>query len=178
MHINAKKAARFLLPPSGSRNHRSGKPKSLRCSFQSSGIFFIICAMDNPSGSAPATIASTMSGARLFKPRTRVTYGGFKPSEALGTHCNRNVVPDAFCRFRAALCSNPAWDHIFLPFRNVFPRRHCSPDCHLVVSRINSPQLRLTLLIKSAFLFKVHLVIWNLSSILHFEQFCVHLNFC
>ena len=46
MHINAKKAARFLLPPSGSRNHRSGKPKSLRCSFQSSGMFFIICAME------------------------------------------------------------------------------------------------------------------------------------
>ena len=28
----SKKAARFLLPPSVSRNHRSGKPKSLRCS--------------------------------------------------------------------------------------------------------------------------------------------------
>ena len=39
----------------------------------------MICAMDNPSGSVPATIASTMSGARLFKPSTRVTYGGFKP---------------------------------------------------------------------------------------------------
>ena len=35
--------------------------------------------MDNPSGSAPFTIASTMYGARLFKPSTRVTYGGFKP---------------------------------------------------------------------------------------------------
>ena len=79
-------------------------------------MFFIICTIDNPSGSAPFTIASTMSGARLFKPRTRVTYGGFKPSEALGTHCNRNVVPDAFCRFRAALCSDPAWDHIFFAF--------------------------------------------------------------
>ncbi|MBR1965338.1 MAG: hypothetical protein IKA22_01885, partial [Lentisphaeria bacterium] len=61
-----KKAARLLLPPSGSCYHRSGKPKDLRCSFQSSGIFFIICAMDNPSGSAPFTIASTMSGARLY----------------------------------------------------------------------------------------------------------------
>ena len=39
--------------------------------------------MDNPSGSVPATIASTMSGARLFKPSTRVTYGGFKPCIAL-----------------------------------------------------------------------------------------------
>ena len=47
--IKTKKAARFLLPPSGSRYHRSGKPKSLRCSFQSSGMFFIICAMKNPS---------------------------------------------------------------------------------------------------------------------------------
>ena len=82
MHINAKKETGFLLPPSGSRNHRSGKPKDLRCSFQSSGMFFMICAMDNPSGSAPFTIASTMSGARLFKPSTRVTYGGFKPSFA------------------------------------------------------------------------------------------------
>ena len=141
-------------------------------------MFFIICTIDNPSGSAPFTIASTMSGARLFKPRTRVTYGGFKPSEALGTHCNRNVVPDAFCRFRAALCSDPAWDHIFLPFRNVLPCLYQHPHRNLVVSRINSPQLRLTLLIKSAFLFKVHLVIWNLSCILHFEQFCVQLNFC
>ena len=51
-----KKAARFFLPPSGSRHHRSGKPKDLRCSFQSSGMFFIICAMDNPSGSAPFTL--------------------------------------------------------------------------------------------------------------------------
>ena len=42
----------------------------------------MICAMDNPSGSAPFTIASTMSGARLFKPSTRVTYGGFKSSFA------------------------------------------------------------------------------------------------
>ena len=42
----------------------------------------MICAMDNPSGSAPFTIASTMSGARLFKPSTRITYGGFKPSFA------------------------------------------------------------------------------------------------
>ena len=50
-----KKAAGFLLPPSVSRTHCSGKPKSLRCSFQSSGMFFIICAMDNPSGSAPFT---------------------------------------------------------------------------------------------------------------------------
>ena len=41
-----KKAARFLLPPSGFRHHRSGKPKSLRCSFQSSEMFFIICAME------------------------------------------------------------------------------------------------------------------------------------
>ena len=61
MHINAKKETGFLLPPSGSRNHRSGKPKDLRCSFQSSGMFFMICAMDNPSGSAPFTIVSTMS---------------------------------------------------------------------------------------------------------------------
>ena len=99
-----KKAAGFLLPPSVSRYHRSGKPKSRRCSFQSSGMFFMICAMDNPSGSAPLTITSTMSGAKLFKPSTRVTYGGFKPSEALGTHCHGNAVPDAFCRFRAALC--------------------------------------------------------------------------
>jgi hypothetical protein len=60
-HCKRKKAARLLLPPSGFRYHRSGKPKSLRCSFQSSGMFFIICAMDNPSGSAPFTIASTMS---------------------------------------------------------------------------------------------------------------------
>ena len=45
-------------------------------------MFFIICAMDNPSGSAPFTIASTISGARLFKPSTRVTYGGFKPGFA------------------------------------------------------------------------------------------------
>ena len=99
----------------------------------------MICAMDNPSGSAPFTIASTMSGARLFKPSSRVTYGGFKPSEALGTHCHGNVVPDAFCRFRAALCSDPAWNHIFLPFRNVFPRLHRRPDRNLVVSRIISP---------------------------------------
>ena len=34
--------------------------------------------MDNPSGSAPFT----MSGARLFKPGTRVTFGGFKPGFA------------------------------------------------------------------------------------------------
>ena len=80
--LKRKKTARFLLPPSSSRYHRSGKPEDLRCSFQSSGMFFIICAMDNPSGSAPATIASTMSGARLFKPSTCVTYGGFKPSFA------------------------------------------------------------------------------------------------
>ena len=99
-------------------------------------------------------------------------------TEAWGTHYNRNIVPDAFCRFRAALCCTSAWNHIFLPFRNVFPRLHRRPDCHLVVSRINSPQLRLTLWMKSAFLFKVHLVIWNLSCILHFEQFCVYLNFC
>ena len=32
--LKRKKAAGFLLPPSVSRNHRSGKPKSLRCSFQ------------------------------------------------------------------------------------------------------------------------------------------------
>ena len=63
---------------------------------------------------------------------------------------------------------------LFVPvFRNVFPRLHRRPDRNLVVSRIISPQLCLTLLIKSAFLFKVHLVIWNLSCILHFEQFCV-----
>ena len=36
-----KNAAGFLLPPSGSRYHRSGKPKSLRCSFQSSGMCFL-----------------------------------------------------------------------------------------------------------------------------------------
>ena len=56
----------------GSVAYRSGKPKSLRCSFQSSGMFFIICAMDNPSGSVPAAIASTMSGARLFTPSIKL----------------------------------------------------------------------------------------------------------
>ena len=92
-----KKAARFLLPPSGSRIHRSGKPKSLRCSFQSSGMFFIICAMDNPSGSAPLTIASTMSGARLFKPSTRMTYGGSLLRKAL-------ISPQLPCRGDKAVC--------------------------------------------------------------------------
>ena len=79
--LNAKRRQDFSCRR-GSVACRSGKPKDLRCSFQSSGMFFIICAMDNPSGSAPFTIASTMSGARLFKPSTRVTYGGFKPSFA------------------------------------------------------------------------------------------------
>ena len=51
----------------GPVDYRSGKPKDLRCSFQSSGMFFIICAMDNPSGSAPATIASTMSCGVFFE---------------------------------------------------------------------------------------------------------------
>ena len=78
-----------------------------------------------------------------------------------------------FAGFGLLYVAIPAWDHIFLPFRNVFPRLHRRPDHNLVVSRINSPQLRLTLWMKSAFLFKLRLVIWNLSCILHFEQFCV-----
>ena len=51
---NAKRRQDFSCRQ-GSVDYRSGKPKSLRCSFQSSGMFFIICAMDNPSGSAPLT---------------------------------------------------------------------------------------------------------------------------
>ena len=58
---------------------RIGKPKSLRCPFRSSGMFFITCVTDKPSGSALETIASTMSGARLFKPSSLVIYGGFQP---------------------------------------------------------------------------------------------------
>ena len=100
------------------------------------------------------------------------------PTLPLPAHRRTPVRDDAFCWFRAALCCNSAWNHIFLSFRNVLPRLYRRPDYNLVVSRINSPQLRLTLLIKSAFLFKVHLVIWNSSCILHFEQFCVHLDFC
>ena len=41
-----------------------------------------------------------------------------------------------FAGFRAALCSDPAWDHIFLPLRNVFPRLQRRPNHNLVAPRI------------------------------------------
>ena len=61
------------------RCYRSGKPQSRRCSFQSSGIGFLVSfAMDSPSGSIPARIASTMSGrnSEFFKVKTGFQTGG------------------------------------------------------------------------------------------------------
>ena len=64
-----------------------------------------------------------------------IVYGTLMSGERNHRFC-RNAVRITPCSITGTLYDT-AWDHIFLPFRAVFPRLHRRPDHDLVVSRMN-----------------------------------------
>jgi hypothetical protein len=52
----------------------------------------------------------------------------------LGTYCNRNVVPDAFCRFQAALCGDSGSSGSLVAIGRVFTCVYWRESGYLVVA--------------------------------------------
>ena len=95
--------------------------------------------------------------------------------EALGTHCNGYVVPDAFCRFRATQCGDFSSSGSVITFGRVFAGVYSCESGGLVVAWVK-PSIQTTHMDKIFTLVEVLLV--NVAFFILTAQLSVLIRYC